>query len=449
MSPNLFGTDGVRGVANDELTPERAFFLGEIGARQLSGAAIVVGRDTRRSGDLLEHALIAGICAAGADVLMVGVVPTPAVAFLVGDLGAAGGVMISASHNPAEYNGIKFFDAGGYKLSVEEELAISEAVLAAEAGQRHARPVGAGIGRVVPVPDADERYIDHCVSTIEGDLSGIRIVLDCANGAACVTSPAILRQLGAEVRVLNASPDGMNINAGCGSTELGALRKGLAGYDAHVGLAHDGDADRVLVVDPDGTLVNGDRIMAVCAREMKRRGALPSDTVVVTVMTNEGFVEAMTQEGITTVRTPVGDREVLAEMRRRGAALGGEQSGHIIFSDYNTTGDGIVTALKFLSALRESGASPKEIASFMKEYRQASRIVNVANPTSLGGSERITCAVAEAEERLAGHGRVVVRPSGTEPVVRVMVEAVEAAEANRAADALAHLIAEELGGSVG
>lgn len=447
MNPNLFGTDGVRGIANAELSPERAFFLGEAAARTLApGQALVVGRDTRRSGDLLEHALIAGVCAAGVDVLVVGVVPTPAVAFLVRDLGAAAGAVISASHNPAEYNGIKFFDQDGFKLSVEVEESISKDVLAAEAGEPPDRPVGAGVGRVYPVADADERYIDHCVSTVEGDLVGLKVVLDCANGAACVTSPAVLRQLGADVKVLNAAPDGMNINQGCGSLELAGLRKALSGYEADVGLAHDGDADRVLALDPDGTVVDGDHIMAACARDMKRKGRLAGDMVVVTVMTNLGFVEAMTTEGITAVRTPVGDREVLAEMRRRGALLGGEQSGHVIFLEHNTTGDGVVTALQFLAAMRDSGGSPRELTGFVIDYPQVTRTLTVPDRDAFAGSEAVARAVADAERALGQAGRVVVRPSGTEPVVRVMIEARDTAEAERHADALAGIIRSELGG---
>lgn len=446
MSVNLFGTDGVRGVANTELTPERAFSLGEAAARRLAGGgAIVVGRDTRRSGDLLESALFAGICAAGADVLPVEVMPTPAVAFLVRELGAAAGAVISASHNPAIYNGIKFFDDGGYKLSVQAEEEISADVLAAEAGAKSERPSGAGVGRVVAVRDAEERYIDHCVATIDGDLDGMQVVLDCANGAACVTAPAILRQLGARVTVINASPDGMNINERCGSTHLEALREALAAHPAPVGLALDGDADRVLALDSEGRLIDGDSIMAICAKRMKRHDRLAEDTVVVTIMTNQGFVDAMTADDIRVVRTGVGDREVLTEMRRLGAVLGGEQSGHVIFLDHNSTGDGTITALQLLAALRDADGTLAELASEVVAHPQASRTLRVVDKDGFSANSVIAAAIADAEESLSGRGRVVVRPSGTEPVVRVMIEAREGAEAEQHADAVARAITDELG----
>jgi phosphoglucosamine mutase len=446
MTVNLFGTDGVRGIANTELTGERAFHLGEAAARRLAGGgSIVVGRDTRRSGDLLEHALIAGICAAGGDVLSVGVMPTPAVAFLVRDLGAGAGAVISASHNPAEYNGIKFFDADGFKLTIETEEAISADVAEAEAGKRWERPTGGGVGRAVAVTDADERYIDHCLETIPGDLEGIKVVLDCANGAAVVTSPAILRQLGADVTVMNAAPNGLNINLDCGSTHLEGLIAATEASGADVGLAHDGDADRVLAVGPGGAVIDGDRMMAICARNSKRAGRLPGDLIVVTVMTNRGFVDAMTNEGITVVRTAVGDREVLSEMRRRGAMLGGEQSGHVIFLEHNTTGDGIVTALQLLAAMRDAGTDLGELAGFVQDYPQASRTLRVADRDAFDASEAISGAIAGAESELGENGRVVVRPSGTEPVVRVMVEAKDETTAETIASGLAEVIEKELG----
>jgi phosphoglucosamine mutase len=446
MVSNLFGTDGVRGIANTELSPERAMYLGEVGARLLAkGGAVVVGRDTRRSGDLLESALVAGICASGADALVVDVMPTPAIALLVRDLGAAAGVVISASHNPAEYNGIKFFDSDGSKLSVEMEERISAKVLAAEAGSGAERPYAEKVGRAIAVTDADERYIDRCLSSIAGDLAGMNVILDCANGAACVTSPAVLRQLGANVIVLNASPDGMNINRECGSTHLEPLRAALAAHPGYIGLAHDGDADRVLALDEHGGLIDGDRVMAICGREMKRRGQLAADTIVVTVMTNMGFVDAMAAEGIEVVRTAVGDREVLAEMRRRGAVLGGEQSGHVIFLDHNSTGDGLVTALQLLAAVRDSKETLAGLASFVEDYPQVSETIRVKDKSGFDSSEKIQLAIQAAERELEGHGRLVVRPSGTEPVIRIMVEAKDPAHAVAVAESLTRTVHEELG----
>jgi phosphoglucosamine mutase len=446
MVSNLFGTDGVRGIANTELSPERAMYLGEVGARLLAkGGAVVVGRDTRRSGDLLESALVAGICASGADALVVDVMPTPAIALLVRDLGAAAGVVISASHNPAEYNGIKFFDSDGSKLSVEMEERISAKVLAAEAGSGAERPYAEKVGRAIAVTDADERYIDRCLSSIAGDLAGMNVILDCANGAACVTSPAVLRQLGANVIVLNASPDGMNINRECGSTHLEPLRAALAAHPGYIGLAHDGDADRVLALDEHGGLIDGDRVMAICGREMKRRGQLAADTIVVTVMTNMGFVDAMAAEGIEVVRTAVGDREVLAEMRRRGAVLGGEQSGHVIFLDHNSTGDGLVTALQLLAAVRDSKETLAGLASFVEDYPQVSETIRVKDKSGFDSSEKIQLAIQAAERELEGQGRLVVRPSGTEPVIRIMVEAKDPAHAVAVAESLTRTVHEELG----
>lgn len=443
--PRLFGTDGVRGVANDDLTPELAFKLGEAAGHflgQTGRGRIVVGMDTRRSGDMLEAALVAGICSGGADALRCGIVPTPAVAFLTRDLEADGGVVISASHNPAEYNGIKFFDGDGFKLpdAVEDEI---ETFL--ESKRDWKRPVGEHVGRAVSVPDAVERYVAHAVSTVDGSLAGLRVALDCGHGASARTTPVALEELGAAVAAINCSWDGMDINRDCGSTHLDALIAMVRDGDFDLGIAHDGDADRMLAVDEAGEVVDGDAIMAICAADMQARGMLTHQTVVATVMSNLGLEVAMRGLGIETLKTKVGDRYVLDRMRATGAVLGGEQSGHIIFLRHNTTGDGLVTALQLASIVARARRPLSELRRVMRRYPQALVNVRVVDKHALVGNEVIAEAVRVAEERLHGDGRVLVRASGTEPLVRVMAEAADETTARDVVADIVTVVERELG----
>ncbi|MDI6891419.1 MAG: phosphoglucosamine mutase [Actinomycetota bacterium] len=440
----LFGTDGVRGIANDDLSPELAFKLGWAGASFLiprgSKGKIVVGRDTRISGDLLESALVTGICSAGVDVLKVGVMPTPGIAYLTRVLGANAGVVISASHNPAEYNGIKFFDSTGFKLSDETEDKIEELM----SGRDRRRPTGAGVGNIFEVPDAVERYVDHVVSTIPADLEGFTVALDCANGSACTVSPLVLRQLGAEVLVFAANPDGVNINKECGSTYPQYVQEIVRSHRVDLGLAHDGDADRVIAVDENGEIVDGDFAMAICATHLKREGRLPQNAVVTTVMTNMGFDLAMRRHGINVVKTPVGDRYVLEEMLARDIVMGGEQSGHIIFLEHNTTGDGIITALQLMRVMRDTAKKLSELKKIMSRLPQVLLNVPLKDRGQLESATEVWREVRAAEEELEGRGRVLVRPSGTEPLVRVMVESDSEEEANSIARRIAGIIERKL-----
>ena len=441
----LFGTDGVRGVANAELTPELAFRLGEAAGHFLGERGrgrIVVGRDTRRSGGMLEAAIVAGICSGGADALVAGIVPTPAVAHLTRDLDADGGVVISASHNPAAYNGIKFFSRDGFKLPDELEDEI-EAFTIAE--REWERPAGADVGLVVPVGDALDRYVRHAIQTIGGDLSGMTIAIDCGHGASSVATPRSLRELGAKVVSINCDWDGMDINDGCGSTDLGPLIELVRSHQVDFGIAHDGDADRVLAVDETGGEIDGDMIMAICATEMKARGALKADTVVSTVMCNLGFEVAMRDHGITVIKTKVGDRYVLEQMRASGAVLGGEQSGHVIFLEHNTTGDGLITALQVADIVKRSGRPLSELRSVMTRYPQVLVNVPVKERGMLGASAAVSEAVRAAESQLGDSGRVLVRASGTEPLVRVMAEAADEGMARAVVDRLVSVVEAELG----
>lgn len=420
----LFGTDGVRGIANRELTPELAFKIGRAGAYVLAehgqSKRIVIGRDTRISGDMLEAALVAGICSVGMDVCKVGIMPTPAIAYLTRDLNAAAGVVISASHNPVEDNGIKFFGPSGYKLSdqLEEDI---ESMIFNET--KYPAPIGGDLGRVHIIKDAVERYVNFACSTINVSLSGLKIVVDCANGAAYQVAPRILSELGAEVIPIFNTPDGVNINVDCGSTHPEMLMKKVVEYQADLGLAHDGDADRVLAVDAQGNLVDGDQIMVICARQLKSKNLLPHDTVVVTVMSNMGLHAAMRQSGIEVLQTKVGDRYVMEKLLESGAVLGGEQSGHIIFLDHSTTGDGIITALKLLEVIKETNQPLEVLAAQMERYPQMLKNVRVKDKELVMTSNELASAIKGAEEYLQGEGRVLVRPSGTEPVIRVMAEA--------------------------
>lgn len=436
-----FGTDGVRGLANVELTPELALALGRAAARVLGNGEWVVGRDTRHSGPLLHAALGAGLAAEGATVIDLGVLPTPGVAHDSVRRGVPA-AMISASHNPFADNGIKFFAPGGHKLSdeVEGRLEVELQALAAPTAATASPPPvpqGAAVGTFRSDPDALDRYVSHLISdTLSGRrLAGLRVVVDTANGAASEVAPRVLRALGAEVTVLHAAPNGTNINDGCGSTHPGELQRAVPQRRAQLGLAFDGDADRVLAVDADGNLVDGDQLIALCALDLRERGMLADDTVVVTVMTNLGFRLAMERHGVKVVQTAVGDRHVLAALDENGWSLGGEQSGHLIFRDLSTTGDGVLAGLQVLDVMARTGRSLADLAGVVVRLPQVLRNVRVANRRPEIASE-LADEVADAERRLGHSGRVLLRASGTEPLVRVMVEAPTSEEAAAVADRL-------------
>jgi phosphoglucosamine mutase len=437
----LFGTDGVRGLANAELTPELALALAASAARVLAAhdrshrPVAVVGRDPRASGAMLEAAVVAGLTSAGADVLRVGVLPTPAVAYLVGSLEADLGVMISASHNPMPDNGIKLFAAGGHKLpdGIEDEI---EAGLA----DGKVRPTGTGVGRVHDVDDALDRYATHLLGATPHSLAGLKVVVDCANGASSAAAPEVYRRAGAEVVALHAEPDGININEHCGSNHPEKLREAVVAHGADLGIAHDGDADRCVAVDSAGELVDGDQIMAVLALALAEAGELVKDTLVATVMSNLGLHLAMKAHGVTVVTTAVGDRYVLEELRASGYALGGEQSGHVVLPAHATTGDGLLTALRLMSRMAETGKSLADLAAVMNRLPQVLVNVPVADKAAVADSSEVRDAVGEVEAELGEEGRVLLRPSGTEQLVRVMVEATAQATAQAAADRLAGVV---------
>ncbi|MDQ6649081.1 MAG: phosphoglucosamine mutase [Actinomycetota bacterium] len=436
----LFGTDGVRGLANAELTPELAMALAVAAAHVLADLGTfeghrptaVVGRDGRASGELLEAAVVAGLASAGVDVLLAGVLPTPAVAHLTVALGADLGVVLSASHNPMPDNGVKFFDRGGAKLPD----AVEDAIEARMREQWH-RPTGAGVGRVRELLDGPVRYVEHLLTSVPASLTGLHVVVDCANGAASTVAPAALRTAGAEVVAIGAEPDGLNINDGCGSTDLAALAEAVRREGADVGIAHDGDADRCLAVDAAGEVVDGDAILAVCAVALHEQARLTGDAVVTTVMTNLGFKRAMAEHGIGVVETPVGDRYVLAAMQREGLVLGGEQSGHVVFLEHATTGDGVLTALQLLGRMATTGRPLRELAAVMSRLPQVLLNIPVADRAAAQADPRLAAAVASAAAELAEHGRVLVRPSGTEALIRVMVEAPSSDLARRHAEQIA------------
>jgi phosphoglucosamine mutase len=428
-----FGTDGVRGIANRELTPELVLALGRAAARVLgTSTPFVIGRDTRRSGPMLEAALTAGLTAEGASVLPVGVLPTPGVAYLAAAESAAG-AMVSASHNPYTDNGVKIFGVGGRKLDDDTQTRIEVELAAILAPEAHAE--GGPVGAVVPVSEAATRYCAHLVSTVAaGTLQGLRVVVDCAHGAAAVVAPDALRLAGADVLVLNDTFDGTDINDGCGSTFPEGLQRAVLEHGADAGLALDGDADRVIAVDERGELVDGDQILAVAALDLRARGELRSNRIVVTVMSNLGLRRALAEHGIDLVETPVGDRHVLAALEEHDLALGGEQSGHVIFADLATTGDGTLTGMMLLDAMARSRRPLSELAGVVTRLPQVLRSVRVAGPVTGEPWGDATAAIAA---ELGDTGRVLVRPSGTEPVVRVMVEAPTVAEAEATADRLA------------
>ncbi len=443
MPNSLFGTDGARGVANDDLTCELAYRLG-MGAVSCLGPRIVVGRDTRRSGTMLESALVAGIMAAGGEPACCGVIPTPAVALITREEGADGGVVISASHNPPEYNGIKFFGPDGMKATDDVEDAL--AAFAADGWRTQQFGTGEQVGALRKLKLARETYINHAIATIDCDLTGLTIAVDCAHGASCRTTPAALERLGARVHVINTDYNGMDINVGCGSTHLAAVRELVARTGADVGIAHDGDADRVLFVDAAGEEVDGDKVLAICARDLSERGELEAGEVVSTVMCNMGLTRAMDGLGVSVAQTPVGDRFVLQRMLADGAVLGGEQSGHIIFLRHNTTGDGLVTALQLLAVMKRTGRSLADLARVMRRYPQS--LVNVRTPRKAEwqDNEFVARAIDEANAALAGDGRILVRASGTEPLVRVMVEAASEQIAGDVAEGIAAVVREQLDG---
>jgi len=441
----LFGTDGVRGVANRELTAELAMALGSAAARRLANSSqtrrrvAVVGRDPRASGEMLEAAVIAGITSEGVDALRVGVLPTPAVAYLTHAYDAEFGVMISASHNPMPDNGIKIFGAGGQKLDDATEDRIEE-LLAAGAGDR---PVGAAIGRIVDAGDALDRYLRHAGKAVTTRLDELTVVVDCANGAASMAAPRAYRAAGANVIAIHAEPNGLNINDGCGSTHMESLQRAVVSHGADLGLAHDGDADRCLAIDASGQVVDGDAIMVILALAMKEAGELASNTLVATVMSNLGLHLAMRSAGIEVRTTGVGDRYVLEELRAGEYSLGGEQSGHIVMPALATTGDGIVTGLRLMSRMAQTRAQLATLASTMQTLPQVLINVEVDDKATVADAPSVRNAVAEAEAQLGDSGRILLRPSGTEQMVRVMVEAADEDTARQLAIRVAESVSEE------
>lgn len=436
-----FGTDGVRGVANSELTPEFAFKLGRIGGYVLTKDSkdrpkVLIGRDTRISGEMLEGALVAGLLSIGAEVMRLGVISTPGVAYLTRVMNAEAGVMISASHNPVADNGIKFFGPDGFKLTDAQEAEI-EALIDAEEDTLP-RPVGAGIGSVSDYFEGGQKYISYLKQTVDEDLEGIHVALDCAHGATSSLATHLFADLEADISTMGSSPTGLNINEGVGSTHPENLAAFVLERSAHVGLAFDGDGDRLIAVDENGQVVDGDQIMFIIGKYLNTKGRLNKNTIVSTVMSNMGFYKAVEENGMTSVKTAVGDRYVVEEMRANGYNVGGEQSGHIVFLDYNTTGDGLLTGIQLVSIMKATGKKLSELAGEMTIFPQRLVNVRVTDKHAVTQNEKVAAIIAEVEAEMTGNGRVLVRPSGTEPLVRVMVEAAteEACEAfvNRIAD---------------
>ncbi|MBS4030546.1 MAG: phosphoglucosamine mutase [Clostridiales bacterium] len=443
----LFGTDGIRGVANQELTPELAFKIGRIGAYVLSRASgvapkFLVARDTRISGAMLEGALIAGLTSTGVDVYTAGIISTPAIAYLTRELAGCGGVMISASHNAYPDNGIKFFNNQGFKLSDDVEAEMERLYFSEE--DEIPRATAGQIGRVQPFSDGVSRYLDFLLATVPIRFDGFKVALDCANGAAYQLAPQAFRSLGAEVITMNDQPDGININDNCGSTHPAEVARIVVETGAHLGFTFDGDADRVLAVDEHGQLVDGDAVMAICATFLKEEGRLKNNTLVATVMSNIGLEKAAAKQGFQLIRTKVGDRYVLETMLAEGYNLGGEQSGHIIMLDYNTTGDGLLTALQIMQTMVKKNQSLSKLASLMTRYPQVLINCTVRSRDGWDTNTRIQQATADVEKALAGQGRVLVRPSGTEPLIRVMLEGPNEEELHTMANELADVIREEL-----
>ncbi|MDR7870651.1 MAG: phosphoglucosamine mutase [Tissierellaceae bacterium] len=445
----LFGTDGIRGVANTELTPELAFKVGRAAAYILSNGEngkVLVGKDTRASGDMLESALVAGITSMGLDVVLLGIIPTPAVAYLTRKYSALAGVVISASHNPGEYNGIKFFDNKGLKLPDEMEDKIEEIVKDSKELDTH-RPTGERIGRVNIEKNSSTDYKEYLKSTINIDLTGMKIAMDCGHGALYNIGPEIIRELNGQVVVVNDTPDGMNINRKCGSTNPDIIKNLVIEEKADMGISFDGDGDRIIAVDNKGNLVDGDHILAICATHLKEKDKLPNNTVVGTVMTNMGLDIYLKENGMDIVKTSVGDRYVLEEMLKSGYVIGGEQSGHIIFLDYNTTGDGLATGLHLLEVIQETGKSLNDLNKLMTNYPQVLVNAKVDNDKKYKylEDEVIKEEIEKIEEIFHGQGRVVIRPSGTEPLVRVMIEGKNQEEITTIAKNLAQTIEKRIG----
>ncbi|WP_028552571.1 phosphoglucosamine mutase [Paenibacillus sp. UNC451MF] len=442
-----FGTDGVRGVANQELTPELAYKIGRCGGYVLAGQVekptVIIGRDTRISGTMLEAALVAGLLSIGANVIRLGVVSTPAVAYLTRLLKADAGVMISASHNPVEDNGIKFFAGDGYKLSDETELEI-ERLMDAPADELP-RPVGGDLGTAVDDEQAKYKYLDYIKSTVKSSFKGHKIVLDCANGSAYELAPKVFEALGAEVITIGAEPNGRNINDHCGSTHPETLQKVVVEQKAVLGLAFDGDADRLIAIDENGAEVDGDFILSICGHALNQAGLLKHSTIVTTVMSNIGFFKGIETVGLKAAKTAVGDRYVMEEMRKGGYNLGGEQSGHVIFLDYNTTGDGILTALQLMDTLVQSGRKLSELKGIMRKYPQKLVNVRVADKSKWKENVAIEDAIRKVETELGDNGRVLVRPSGTESLIRVMAEGPDKAQVEAYVQDIADVIQKELG----
>ncbi len=445
--PKLFGTDGVRGLANQDLSAELVFKLGLAGATFLAREApfkqplVLVGRDTRLSGKFLEHALIAGILAAGLDVWRVGILPTPGLAYLVRKEQAAGGVVISASHNPPEYNGIKFFNDRGFKLATQDEEEIERMIEEETTFSK----LGSRLGQSYERPDLREAYCQFLTESIGTDLDGLKVALDCGFGATCQLAPAVFTSLSAHVRALNCFPDGSKINVNCGSTNPGGLQAEVISQNLNLGLAYDGDGDRVIAVDEKGEAVDGDEILAMMAFYLKEKGKLKNNKVVATVMSNLGFEKALNENGIKLVRTPVGDRYVLQAMLEEGAVLGGEQSGHIIFLEDTTTGDGLLTSLKLAELLKVKNQPLSELKKKFVKYPQTLKSVRVTKKENWEKNKRLNQEIKKAEESLAGRGRILIRPSGTEPLIRVMIEAESRELAEELTEKLVRVVQEELG----
>ncbi|MBQ3451627.1 MAG: phosphoglucosamine mutase [Selenomonadaceae bacterium] len=438
----LFGTDGVRGEANTELPPELAFRMGRaatiyFGQHSEGTPQILIGRDTRISGEMLEAALVAGICSAGGNAILAGVIPTPAVAYLARKLHAAAGIVISASHNPFQDNGIKFFGGNGYKLPDKVEDEIEKIVRDMESGREFERPTGEGVGHIEYRQNLLEDYISFVMNTTSERFDGMKIVLDCANGAAYKSMPTVLERLGANLILLGNRPNGNNINDNCGSTHMENLRLEVLRNRADIGIAHDGDADRCLCIDERGEIIDGDHIMIICAKLMLKVGALPKKTIVATVMSNIGFRQALEELNLACEITAVGDRYVLENMRANGYNLGGEQSGHIIFSDYSTTGDGLITALQVLTAMKKFKATASELNALMTTYPQVLLNVRVQDKEACKNSAAVKLAIAEGEAELGTSGRILVRASGTEPLIRVMAEGRDKNQLNRICNKIA------------
>ena len=443
-----FGTDGVRGVANEELTPELAFKLGRFGGYILTKdtkerAKVLIGRDTRISGHMLEGALVAGLLSVGVEVMRLGVISTPGVAYLTRVMSADAGVMISASHNPVEDNGIKFFGSDGFKLTDEQEEQI-EQLLDAEKDELP-RPTGGGVGSVSDYFEGGQKYIQYLKQSIDEDFVGIHVALDCANGATSSLGTHVFADLDADLSTMGVSPNGLNINDGVGSTHPEGLAKFVLEKGANVGLAFDGDGDRIIAVDEKGNIVDGDQIMYICAKYLNSQGRLNNKTVVSTVMSNMGFYKALEANDMTSVKTSVGDRYVVEEMKKNGYNLGGEQSGHIIFLDYNTTGDGLLTGLQLVNIMKVTGKKLSELAAEMKVFPQKLVNVRVTDKHAVTENDKVAAIISEVETEMAGNGRVLVRPSGTEPLVRVMVEASTAEDCEKYVSRIVEVVKAEMG----